>query len=33
MLVPDLDRSWMLLAIHQLDRMEREHGQQGSGLL
>jgi hypothetical protein len=33
LLVHDLDRPWMPYAIHQLDRMEREHDQQGSGLL
>jgi hypothetical protein len=31
--VLDLDRSWMPVAMHQLDRMEQEHDQQGSGLL
>ena len=33
LLVYDLDRSRMLVAIHQLHRMERERDQQGSGLL
>jgi hypothetical protein len=33
LLIHDLDRSWMSLAMHQLDRMEQEHDQQGSGLL
>jgi hypothetical protein len=32
-LIHDLDRCWMPLAMHQLDRMEQEHGQQGSVLL
>ena len=31
--VHDLDRCWMLDAMHQFDRVEREHHQQGSGLL
>ena len=33
LLIYDLDRSWMSLPMHQLDRMEQEHDQQGSGLL
>jgi hypothetical protein len=33
LLVHDLDRSWMPIAMHKLDRMEQEHDQQGSGLL
>jgi hypothetical protein len=33
LLIHDLDRSWMSHAMHQLDRMEQEHDQQGSGLL
>ncbi len=32
-LVHDLDRSWMPLAIHQLDRVEQEHDQQSTTLL
>jgi hypothetical protein len=33
LLIHDLDRCWMSLSMHQLDRMEQEHDQQGSGLL
>jgi hypothetical protein len=33
LLIHDLDRSWMSLAMCQLDRMEQEHRKQGSGLL
>ena len=33
LLIHDLDRSWMSLAMHQLDRMEQEHDKQGPGLL
>jgi hypothetical protein len=33
LLVHALDRSWMLVAMHQLHRMEQKHDQQGSGLL
>ena len=33
LLVHDLGRSRMPDTMHQLDRMEREHDQQGSGLL
>ena len=33
LLVHDLDRCRMSRAMHQLDRMEQEHGEQGSGLL
>jgi hypothetical protein len=33
LLVHDLDRTRMPIAMHKLDRMEQEHDQQGSGLL
>jgi len=33
LLVHDLDRSWMLVAMHQLYRVGKKHDKQGSGLL